>query len=61
MDDSLNFIDDRFPFDLSKSLDYNTVIAKQELLKAGYTEVEAERIVTDAKYKYFNKDGTRKQ
>ena len=56
----LNFIDDRFPFNLNETLDYNLGIARKLLIQSGYTEEEAENIIIEKKNKYFNKDGTRK-
>ena len=53
-------IDDRFPFDLTKSLDYNIEVAKKLLVQSGMTEEEAEKSVKEKRNKYFNEDGTRK-
>jgi len=56
----IGYIDDRFPFDLTKSLDWNIKKAIDILIETGLTEEEAEEIVNTHKSKYFNADGTRK-
>jgi hypothetical protein len=60
MADDLNFIDDNFPFDLSKGVEWNIVILKSKLLRDGFTEEEADKLISEKKSKYFNEDGTRK-
>jgi hypothetical protein len=53
MEDDLNFIDDNFPFDLSKSLECNIAILKSKLLRDGFTEEEADKLISEKKNKYF--------
>jgi len=48
------FIDDRFPFDFSKSLEYNINIIKELLRETGNSEEEIEKFIKEKKDKYFN-------
>ena len=60
MADNLNVIDDRVPFDLSKSLDWNIARMKEKMIRDGMEPEEADKIIAKHKATYFNEDGTRK-
>jgi len=60
MKGKINVIDDRFPFDLTKSLEHNLNILRTMLRDNGETEEEIEKYINETKSKYFNEDGTRK-
>ena len=55
----IGYIDDRFPFDLTKSLVHNLKIVRLMLRDSGESEEEIEKYITETKSKYFNADGTR--
>jgi len=60
MENDFNTIDDRPPFDLSKSLDWNITSMKDKMIRDGMTPKEADEIIAKHYKKYFNEDGTRK-
>ena len=60
MVNKIGVIDDRFPFDLTKSLDYNLDIIRKMLRESGKTDEEIEKYISEKKGKYFNEDNTRK-
>ena len=60
MEDKIGYIDDRFPFDFTKDLEWNTKRAIEILVETGFTQEEAEKTVNKHKNTYFYEDGTRK-
>ena len=52
MENNLNFIDDNFPFDFSKNLEWNIDKLRSKLLQDGFTEEEADKLITEKKAKY---------
>ena len=50
---SINQIDDRFPFDLTKSLDFNLEIMKNLLLDSGMSLEETEKFILEKKNSIF--------
>ena len=53
-----NYIDDKFPFDLTKSLDHNLNIIKKRMIENGMNDEEAAIYVIQLKNKHYNEDGT---
>jgi len=53
MENELNTIDDTFPFDLTKDLEWNMTSLKNKLIRDGMTEEKADKFILIKKSEYY--------
>ena len=58
---NINFIDDSFPFDFSKDIEWNINKLRTKLLRDGFTEEEADKLIYEKNSRYIKQGMTEQE